>query len=552
MLAGKTGSGKSSLLQAIVLGCAYHYSPDELEIYLIDLKDGSGFYKKNRDYSKLKHVKMMSTNCRKQDVIEFVHHIAQTKLKIGDEASDIVSYNKGRGKKELMKRAIIVIDEYTSITDKSYINDLVTIAKMGRSFGVSLILASQQYDSEFGGVKDNVGHIYEFINDKYNLIKDDRKADYSYLSLLQGNCLKKEDDNISKFRVAYTPSQNEFIEIINKKYADVDYTEPVNIGSENISREKFSKLSCGIHINNANNDDLNCLVGKSVMGFDSVIKLEKSPLLVGNEKRARNFEYSILKNICSKSPKTKKLYYLDNDYKHETNINQFVNAISDVTEYHNTPSSIVEILRSLYTEYKRRDKLDYENSEKKDKSVVFEPIIVLLHNFGDGQKLAIAQEKLWNQEKENKKSAIVRKSESTIDDELTDILSFDDMDLDELIHTSDMCPELQANSVIELLPEMIRNARTYGIYFITHIEAYTERSLGQKLLHLSDHGVIIVPSAYEKESSRKLIMEITQLTHNRLADYIAQETEMSTELLHRMYYIKNNVDYEQIIPFEYN
>ncbi|OYW17892.1 MAG: hypothetical protein B7Z55_11645, partial [Planctomycetales bacterium 12-60-4] len=43
LIAGKTGSGKSTLLHALITNAALHYSPDELELYLIDFKKGVEF-----------------------------------------------------------------------------------------------------------------------------------------------------------------------------------------------------------------------------------------------------------------------------------------------------------------------------------------------------------------------------------------------------------------------------------------------------------------------------------------------------------------------------
>src|SRR5205823_10680705 len=43
LIAGKTGSGKSSLLNALVTNLALNYSPDEIELYLIDFKKGVEF-----------------------------------------------------------------------------------------------------------------------------------------------------------------------------------------------------------------------------------------------------------------------------------------------------------------------------------------------------------------------------------------------------------------------------------------------------------------------------------------------------------------------------
>ncbi len=43
LVAGKTGSGKSTLLHALVTNLALHYSPDELQFYLMDFKKGVEF-----------------------------------------------------------------------------------------------------------------------------------------------------------------------------------------------------------------------------------------------------------------------------------------------------------------------------------------------------------------------------------------------------------------------------------------------------------------------------------------------------------------------------
>src|SRR5207237_4209703 len=43
LIAGKTGSGKSTLLHALIVNAALLYSPDEIEMYLIDFKKGVEF-----------------------------------------------------------------------------------------------------------------------------------------------------------------------------------------------------------------------------------------------------------------------------------------------------------------------------------------------------------------------------------------------------------------------------------------------------------------------------------------------------------------------------
>ena len=43
LIAGRTGSGKSTLLHALITNLALYYSPDEVELYLIDFKKGVEF-----------------------------------------------------------------------------------------------------------------------------------------------------------------------------------------------------------------------------------------------------------------------------------------------------------------------------------------------------------------------------------------------------------------------------------------------------------------------------------------------------------------------------
>src|SRR5207245_9976601 len=43
LIAGKTGSGKSTLLHALISNLSLLYSPDEVELYLVDFKKGGEF-----------------------------------------------------------------------------------------------------------------------------------------------------------------------------------------------------------------------------------------------------------------------------------------------------------------------------------------------------------------------------------------------------------------------------------------------------------------------------------------------------------------------------
>ena len=57
LIAGKTGSGKSTLLHALITNLALRYSPDEVELYLIDFKKGVEFkiYAAHRAAARARH-----------------------------------------------------------------------------------------------------------------------------------------------------------------------------------------------------------------------------------------------------------------------------------------------------------------------------------------------------------------------------------------------------------------------------------------------------------------------------------------------------------------
>ncbi len=64
LVAGKTGSGKSTLLHALITNLAMHYSPDEVELYLIDFKKGVEF--KAYSTHRLPHAKVIAVESERE------------------------------------------------------------------------------------------------------------------------------------------------------------------------------------------------------------------------------------------------------------------------------------------------------------------------------------------------------------------------------------------------------------------------------------------------------------------------------------------------------
>lgn len=180
LLAGTTGSGKSYTLHAIIFSLALHYSPDELELYLLDYKEGVEFQiyvtpdrldnpnaLNDPDPTRmLPHARVISIESDAEfglSVLERAIAEIETRGKAFKSvgASSLESYRKSTGK--VLPRLLIVIDEYQQMYLQAdsrlceRLNDaLETIAKQGRSFGVHLLLGSQS-----PRVKDFRERIYE-------------------------------------------------------------------------------------------------------------------------------------------------------------------------------------------------------------------------------------------------------------------------------------------------------------------------------------------------------------------------------------------------------
>ena len=153
---GKTGSGKSVLLHNIITGLVTAYGPDDLELYLLDLKMGGVEF--NR-YRRLPHLRsLLVDNSDIQIVLEIMRDIDVMMRERGKEfrdagVSNVKEYNIAHPEKK-MSQVIVVIDECHAIfsmgsgrgalKDQREITErLVKIAKEGRSQGIHLIFATQ-------------------------------------------------------------------------------------------------------------------------------------------------------------------------------------------------------------------------------------------------------------------------------------------------------------------------------------------------------------------------------------------------------------------------
>jgi len=151
LVAGTTGSGKSEFLQALVISLALANRPDALNFVLIDYKGGSAF----ADCARLPHTVGMVTNLDARETERALASLdAELKRRervLRDEigAKDVdAAWDKDAdaAAKLGLARLMIIVDEFAELKTElpDFINGLVRIARVGRSLGVNLVLATQR------------------------------------------------------------------------------------------------------------------------------------------------------------------------------------------------------------------------------------------------------------------------------------------------------------------------------------------------------------------------------------------------------------------------
>lgn len=162
LVAGMTGSGKSEVLLTYILSMAINYSPDEVAFVLIDYKGGglAGAFVDPKKGLHLPHVVGTITNLDgsaiQRSLISLDSEVKRRQRQLNDAKSivnegtmNIYDYQKYYRKgmlPEPMPHLFIISDEFAELKQQQpeFMDHLVSVARIGRSLGVHLILATQK------------------------------------------------------------------------------------------------------------------------------------------------------------------------------------------------------------------------------------------------------------------------------------------------------------------------------------------------------------------------------------------------------------------------
>src|SRR5207253_796642 len=119
LVGGKTGSGKSTLLHALITQIAQLYSPDEVELYLIDFKKGVEF--KTYASHELPHARVVAVESEREFGLSVLQRL-DAELKYRGErfrqagVNDLNSYRQAvtpdANGTRTMPRVLLIIDEF--------------------------------------------------------------------------------------------------------------------------------------------------------------------------------------------------------------------------------------------------------------------------------------------------------------------------------------------------------------------------------------------------------------------------------------------------------
>ena len=190
LLAGRTGSGKSTLLHAVVTNAALLYSPEELELYLIDFKKGVEF--KNYATRDLPHAQVVAVESEREFGLSVLERLDRELTHRGDlfrqaGVQDVAAFRRVRPDSPL-PRVLLVVDEFQELfnEDDRLAADAASLldrlVRQGRAFGVHVVLGSQSMAGAYAIARSTLGQMGVRIalqcneNDSRLILSEDNPA----------------------------------------------------------------------------------------------------------------------------------------------------------------------------------------------------------------------------------------------------------------------------------------------------------------------------------------------------------------------------------------
>jgi energy-coupling factor transporter ATP-binding protein EcfA2 len=167
LVSGKTGSGKSTLLHVLVTNLAMRYSPDEVELYLVDFKKGVEFKAYAREA--LPHARVIAIESEREFGLSVLQRLDAELRTRGDlfrkhGVQDVKGYRNAHPAARL-PRILLIIDEFQElfVEDDRIAQEsalfLDRLVRQGRAFGIHILLGSQTLGGAYTLARSTIGQM---------------------------------------------------------------------------------------------------------------------------------------------------------------------------------------------------------------------------------------------------------------------------------------------------------------------------------------------------------------------------------------------------------
>jgi len=167
LAAGKTGSGKSTLWHVLITQIALRYSPDEVELYLVDFKKGVEF--KAYAVAGLPHARVIAIESEREFGLSVLERLDALLHERGDlfrqhGVQDLPGF-RAQNPQVRLPRVLLVIDEFQEL----FVEDdriaqaaallLDRLVRQGRAFGIHVLLGSQTLAGAYSLPRSTLGQM---------------------------------------------------------------------------------------------------------------------------------------------------------------------------------------------------------------------------------------------------------------------------------------------------------------------------------------------------------------------------------------------------------
>src|SRR5437773_7421924 len=167
LIAGKTGSGKSTLFHVIITNLALWCRPEQAEFYLVDFKKGVEF--KCYANRRLPHARVVAIESDRAFGLSVLERVDAELRRRGDlfrqlGVQDLPGYKRAGGK-EPIPRSLLIIDEFQEFfVEEDRISQgaavlLDRIVRQGRAFGIHVLLGSQTLGGAYTLARATLGQM---------------------------------------------------------------------------------------------------------------------------------------------------------------------------------------------------------------------------------------------------------------------------------------------------------------------------------------------------------------------------------------------------------